>query len=127
MFPNEKTIDVFSNLIRDSQDKFKKSNLKQTLATIMEIIKGIIKSFDRSKVLDDCSSLLDGYKNKVEKVNQARKKIKQGDRQCMEVLRQKKEIEDTITDISKDRQLIELASEELKQINSSDFTLNLGD
>eukprot|EP00347_Sterkiella_histriomuscorum_P018816 403344062 len=127
MVPNEKIIESFTLTLKESQDKFKKSNLKQTLSVLLEMIKSIVRQFDRSQVLDDCVSLIEGFKSKVEIVNSMRKKIKQGDRQCLEVIRQQKEIEETVTDIQKERTLVEISMTELKQINSEDLNLNLGE
>ena len=39
---------------------------------------------------------MDVYRLKVEKITQMKKKVMQGDRGCVEVLRQRKEMEDTV-------------------------------
>lgn len=100
-------------MLRESQDKFKRSNIKQSLVFLLEQIKAVIKVFDKSSVLEDCVSLIEEFKTKVEKVNGFKKKIKQGDRQCMEVLRQQKDVEETIKDILKERKLVEISLQEL--------------
>ncbi|CDW84990.1 ef hand family protein [Stylonychia lemnae] len=127
MVPNEKMIENFQNIIKDSQDKFKKSNVRNFLQIITNMIRNIVKQFEKSQVLDDCASLAEGYKTKVEKINNLRKKIKQGDKQCIEVLNQKQEIEETIAEINRDQKLAEIAMKELRGVNSEDLNVQIGD
>jgi hypothetical protein len=56
------------------------------MSAVLDLLKTIVKSMDRSKVVEDCLQLLEGFKGKVEKIDAMKKKIKQGDRACIEVL-----------------------------------------
>ena len=49
--------------------------------------------------MEDCEKILESYKAKVEKVKTLSKKVKQGDRNCIEVIKQKKDIEETMLNI----------------------------
>jgi hypothetical protein len=72
---------------------------------------------DRSQVLDDCFSLLDTYKVKLDKLSGLKKRVKQGDKACIEVLKQRKDIDETVDALNQERQLIELTLEELTRLN----------
>ena len=72
---------------------------------------------DRSQVLEDSISLLDTYKFKLEKLSALKKRVKQGDKACIEVLKQRKDIDDTVDALNQERQLIELTLEELNRLN----------
>ena len=80
---------------------------------------------EKSQVIEDCVVLLEGFKQKVDKISQMKKRIKQGDKACIEVLKQRKDMEDTIETLTKERQLIEVTMEELVKINQSEFALDL--
>lgn len=61
--------------------------------------------------------MMEGFRVKIEKVNAMKKKVKQGNRECVEVLKARKDIEETVTNIQKEKILIESTMEELKKIN----------
>jgi len=77
MAANERTLDQFSHILRDLQEKFKKSNLRVQLALIVEMIKGIVRQqMEKSQVIEDCNTLLEAFKGKVEKMGQMKKRVK---------------------------------------------------
>ena len=76
-----------------------------------------MKAMDKSQVLDDCSNLLDTYKVKVEKLANLKKRVKQGNKACIEVLKQRKDIDETVDALNQERILIELTLEELTKLN----------
>ena len=76
-----------------------------------------MKAMDKSQVLDDCSNLLDTYKVKVEKLANLKKRVKQGNKACSEVLKQRKDIDETVDALNQERILIELTLEELAKLN----------
>lgn len=80
---------------------------------------------DKSQVLDDCANLLDTYKTKVEKLSSLKKRVKQGDKACIEVLKQRKEIDETVDALNQERMLIELTLEELSRLNQNDFNIQI--
>jgi len=80
---------------------------------------------DKSQVLDDCSNLLDTYKVKVDKLASLKKRVKQGDKACIEVLKQRKDIDETVDALNQERMLIELTLEELAKLNQTDFNIQL--
>ena len=80
---------------------------------------------DKSQVLDDCSNLLDTYKLKVDKLASLKKRVKQGDRACIEVLKQRKEIDETVDALNQERMLIELTLKELADLNQNDYNVQL--
>lgn len=63
-------------MVKEVSDKFRKSNVKAVLLQVMELIKTIIKAFDRSPVLDECNALLDKYRNQIERVKNHARKVK---------------------------------------------------
>jgi hypothetical protein len=87
-----------------------------------QIIRGMV---DKSQVLDDCQGLLDKFKTKVEKITQMKKRIKQGDKACIEVLKQRKDIDETIEAMGSERQLIEATLLELQKLNASDLAIEI--
>ena len=54
-----------------------------------------------------------------------KKRIKQGDKACIEVLKQRKEIDETLEAMGNERQLIESTLLELMKINQNDFNLEI--
>lgn len=48
-----------------------------------------------------------------------KKRIKQGDKACIEVLKQRREVDDTLESMGSERQLIEATLLELQKINQS--------
>ena len=54
---------------------------------MLDLMRNIVKAMDKSQVLDDCSNLLDTYKVKVDKLASLKKRVKQGDKACIEVLK----------------------------------------
>ena len=76
-----------------------------------------MKAMDKSQVLDDCSNLLDTYKVKVEKLANLKKRVKQGNKAGIEVLKQRKDIDETVDALNQERILIELTLEELAKLN----------
>lgn len=127
MVSNEKLLEQFSNVIKEVSDKFRKSNVKAVLIAVMEVIRQIIKGFDKSPILDECNQLMEKYRIQIEKVKNHAKKVKNGDRQCIEVIKQKKDIDELIMSINKEKLVIEHSLSELQKINSQDFQINLGD
>ncbi|TNV81898.1 hypothetical protein FGO68_gene14879 [Halteria grandinella] len=124
--PNERTLDQFSHILRDLQEKFKKSNIRSQLSLIVEMIKGIVKQqMEKSQVIEDCGVLLEAFRGKVEKVGQMKKRVKQGDRACIEVLQQRKEMEEIIQSLGQERMLIESTMDELLKLSYSDLNLEL--
>ena len=99
IIPHEQVLTTYTGVLRETNDKFKKSNVKQVLQQLLELMRVIVKSFDRNQVLEDCEKILESYKAKVEKVKNLSKKVKQGDRNCIEVIKQKKDIEETMLNI----------------------------
>lgn len=51
------------------------------------MIKTIVKAMEKSQVIEDCTSLLEAFRGKVDKMSQLKKRVKQGDKACMEVLK----------------------------------------
>jgi len=88
-------------------------------------MRNIVKAMDKSQVLDDCSNLLDTYKLKVDKLANLKKRVKQGDRACIEVLKQRKEIDETVDALNQERMLIELTLKELADLNQNDYNVQL--
>ncbi len=59
----------------------------------------------------------------MQKLGVLRKRVKQGDRACIEVLKQRKEIDETVDALNQERMLIEATVEELQRINLAEFNL----
>ena len=125
MLPNEKVVDSFSQILKDLTEKFKKSNVRTQLGQVLDLMRNIVKAMDKSQVLDDCSNLLDTYKVKVDKLASLKKRVKQGDKACIEVLKQRKDIDETVDALNQERMLIELTLEELAKLNQTDFNIQL--
>ncbi len=125
MLPNERVVDSFSQILKDLTDKFKKSNVRAQLTQVLDLMRSIVKAMDKSQVLDDCANLLDTYKTKVEKLASLKKRVKQGDKACIEVLKQRKDIDETVDALNQERMLIELTVEELSRLNQNDFNIQL--
>ena len=53
------------------------------------------------------------------------KRVKQGDKACIEVLKQRKEVDETLENMRGERQLIESTQMELMKINQNEFNLEL--
>ena len=86
------------------------------------LIRGMI---DKSQVIDDCLGVMDSFRGKVEKIAQMKKRVKQGDKACIEVLKQRKEIDETLDSMASERLLMEATLQELNKINHCEFTLEL--
>ena len=54
-----------------------------------------------------------------------KKRVKQGDKACIEVLKQRKEVDETLENMRGERQLIESTLMELMKINQNEFNLEL--
>jgi len=54
-----------------------------------------------------------------------KKRVKQGDKACIEVLKQRKEIDETLDSMAGERLLMEATLQELNKINHCEFTLEL--
>ena len=87
-----------------------------------QIVRGMT---DKSQVLEDCQNLMEKFKGKFDKVSQMKKRIKQGDKACIAVLKQRRDIDETLEAMSSERQLIEATLVELQKINQSDLTCEL--
>lgn len=87
LVPHERQLEGFLMLLKDISEKFKRCNLRQQLSQVVDLIRLITKGFEKSQVLEDCNGLMDGFRQKVEKMAAMKKRISQGDKACIEVLR----------------------------------------
>jgi predicted sugar kinase len=68
MVPNERALEGFQSILKELTEKFRKTNLKQQLSLLIDMIKALVKSMEKSQVIEDCNILLDAFKGKVEKI-----------------------------------------------------------
>jgi len=81
----------------------------------------LIKTFDKSHLLEEAEQQITAFKEKVEKIKQFKKRVKG---QVVQALSEKGEVETLISETEAERQRIEVTAENLERLLSQDLSVS---